>query len=475
MTKILSIDNQAGTVLVNLIDDSATCVFIGEGGERPLKGTGGLVTRTFTFRTTASTKALARTAANTFIDSLRKAITWHDDDLETNSIFLREAADGETAVRSLIVDFDATAVSDGSAIDAYQTMNIQLYIDVALTLQNHREEASKTAGTIANASTAQAIGHSFTLSVLDHTKPSRTLWDINGDTAAGTGVESDVLTRLWVGVMPYTGSDFVPIWLLQDADLHNNTSLTTDADMYDTNVAEVSNADFTATPGMALRVSLDVATVYTGAFIGPLAYAQAKGNYVALLRYKLTGAGTVLARGGVSYSSSGTYAYNEPRVLEDSGEWRFVNLGLVKIPPRGYRYEKQQIFSSGFDHLIGDTSIGVDAQRITGSGVLLLDTITMIPFYSYIALENVKLSNIFDTDILTYENLIPEAVSRKYNRSTLETYCNIVGINNWMLPIIRGTYLQVVLAAEREDEQVHDDPVAVSSVSVFKAYEGYHA
>lgn len=461
MARVLQIENFSTTTTINLLADTGISVFIGEGGNRPLKSGVGTVTRVFSFRITASTKALARTAANSFISSLTKAIDWHVDPLQSESWFLREAADGETAVRSLIVNFEASANSDGSAIDAYQTMNTAVYVDVALTLQNHREEVAKTTLTETNETTKTAIGAALTLSGSANTAKSRLFVPII------SSLSGSIMTKVWVGLRSITAAGFRPIWFFDHAeDLLNGTTETTETGSYGTNICKV---EFTTTT-MLPRARLNVYTQYN-AFSESAASGSAAGRYVALLRYKcLSAVGeTVLVRIGTDMSNGAPISYNEPRmVINDDENWWFVNLGVVSIPSHSIRQEELAT------DRIASCNLRIDAQCLNGTPDLILDTITFIPYDHYIYIEKCAISTLYTTTIYSNEDLQVGTITKVVATGNYAVQGTIVEKNDFMYPPAT-TSVVMVYAAEKADGQFHANDLDNGAIQIYEAFDAYNA
>ena len=456
MAKILNIQEFDGTVLVDLISDTGACVFAGEGGRRPLKTGNELITRAFRFRITAASKVAARTSANTFIAGLRQAVRWNEDSLQSNSIFLGEAADGETLVRSLIINFAAAAAVDGSAIDAYQTMNTELFVDVALTVQNFREEASKSAP-LFTGSASGGIGSAELFHTSNHTARSRINMEIDTPTIIDLSPDFPAtVTKLWAGIYRRVGADFNHLWSADDISFGLETTTATVAGSYST---LVTDTNFTDTD-MKHRGTFVVSTIYGGVNVG-----HAVGEFVALLRYKTSAIGTYLVRGGTGYTA-GTVAYNETRLLDDSQEWRMMSLGVVKFPPSGLRQETATIFG------IDNVALGLEAQRLSGSGHLYMDTITLIPYEQFIHVDNLYMTSSSDSRIVTHENGETEAFSEDVTNLGFGT---ILENKNWGFPTILDTYNVMVVASEREEVHELGDTIRITDFDIYKAYEAYHA
>lgn len=475
MTKILALENFLASTTINLIDDTAACVFVGEGGRRPLRSTDGAIVRTFSFRFTASTKALARTAANAFITALRQGLDWNENDLSPYSWFLKEAADGETAVRSLVLNWDAWATVDGSAIDAYQTMNTSIYVDLALTVQDHREEATKTTLTVSSASADYAIGKKLQLGVTAATDLSRLFFKLTSS-LTGTGV---FLYRVWVGLMPapeitaiLPDENFQHIWKFDNWDtdiLGTDSTETTSTGSYGTNIVKTT---FATVATMARRALLNVQDIYAAASATDYAF-QARGEFMVLLRYKVdSGTGTVLARLGVSGSIADAVAYNEAVLLDDSGSYRFAEMGVIKIPPRGLRHEMT------VPDIFGSVCLTLDAQRLSGNATVVWDTLTLIPYKHFLSIEDADIRSTRSLNVITNEGFDVYPFIGDDETGYFIQNVTIKESRNFMYPIgflysgVRR--VQVVIAAERETSQIHGDNIDHVSFSIYEAFEAYN-
>lgn len=460
MAIVLQLENFAASTTINLAN--ATGIkFLSSSYERDMSYTvtGEDVVRVYRFIATSTTKALARANLNAFVALLRKAIRWGEDDLLAESIFLREQADGETAARMLVKGFKVTGVTPIAGLSPLQQLQKEIVFDVAFTVQNHREEPAKTAMFEAEESDAYAIGKKMLLFNTAHTAPSRLFGELKTS-------ELTTFTRMWIGLMPFVGSYFQHIWEFDFGAPGTDTTETTSAGSYGTNIHSVS---FATTAGMATRSILVLSLIYDAASAGAY-YAHARGEYYALLRYKITGSGTVTARLGQAYAVLTTpqVAYNEPRLLVTSGNWRFAPMGIVKFPPRGNRQEVNSIW--GF----GNLALYIQAQKLSGSPTLILDSITLIPYHSFLHVDNMQIAGDIVTKFVTHENLKTEAISMTTIPAVVYQYANIAEERNWLMPVPASGYVQVVYAAEQAASQVYDDNLDNNAFSIYEAYEGYN-
>ena len=459
------IENLAWGSEIDLNSDTNIKALTNEPIERPLSfyTMSDRVTYVFRFKVAGTTKANVRTNANALVSKLRGAIEWRDDIFESQSVWYAQSADGETLTRQLIVDYELRAITE-SAFTPFQSVKDEVVVTLSLTCQNHSEERQRRAFTMTDITAdANAIGRSILLSVSDHTKLSRIITEINSGT--------DSIERLWIGLMRYNGADFQHLWELEDGTELNGSGTTTQTGSYATNVVEVDNTDFTTHTDMTARSRMSMDDAYS-----TVNYDHGKGEYLALLRYKLSATGTVLARIGISYSATSGVAYNEPRLLDDSTNWRFAPMGVVSFPPRGLRFETTlaQLGGGAYALSMKETTLWIDAQRLAGSCALYLDTITLIPYRHFISLDNTGLGSGKALHVHTHEHMITEAITRNTTSDYVEDYATVTEIRNWFAPTITGTYLQMVIAGEGDTQQVKDDTIDVYGFDIYPAYEGFN-
>ena len=456
MAVTLQIENYDVSTTVDLINLSGVTM-LATNLKREISYTGedGLITRTYTFRVTGSSKANARSNANSLVTLLRQAVNWNEDDLEAESVFLRDAADGETATRLLIKGFEATVYTRLPGADPYQTSSTGIFVKAAFTLQNHREDISET-GLTAVSSSGASIGKKYTLSSsAAYTKPSR-IQELT------FSVGSNPTDKFWIGIQPYTGGDFQPVWELDKGTVQTDTVATgTTTGSYSTNTLIT---DFATNAGMTLRLKTAIGDHYTTP-------EDARGKYVALLRYQLPSSNAVIARIGVH--NGGQTSYNEARLLTDDGVWHFANMGVVKLPPHGWR----QLTTATKVLVMDAVFIFLGAQRLSGSGSLIMDTLTFIPYHSYIHLTDCNAYTGYVQYIITHENFLTESFTGTYTGDDIRQWAVIAEQNNWLSPIpARGAsdYLQMVIATETKSSgQVAADSIVNLTRDIVPAWEVY--
>lgn len=441
---------------------------------------GEAIIKSYTFRATGTTKAAARTAVNTFVGLLRDGVEWNEDTLKDEATFLREANDGETSLRMLLINYEVKAIPQNASsgqLGSHQSHAKDIFFVVAFTLQNHRELSSQTTLTFPYETNAYSSGFSITTRGAETTKESRVALQISSTETSGNRQ-----TRLWIGFKAdsdYPTTEFQPVWLCDHASsLGTDTTETTSAGSQGTNIAKVS---FTTDESMKPRIYMNVNDAYDGLGRAESTY-HARGRWATLIRYKVDSGsnGNIFCRIGTApdvAKSTYSVAYNEPRLLDNSGAWRFMEGGVVTIPPQGYREA-----TSSSTIIIDKAYVVIDCQRI-GAGAdrtVVIDSVTFIPYDHYIRLSNLYLDENYNVNVVTNEDLSVEAfVSTVGGGTSFFQRATILEINNFMYPISiptgSGTFsARMVIASEQEGAQVYDDNLDYSFVKVYKAFEAYN-
>ena len=435
MAAVLRIENYAATTYVDLISDDVKI----ERGVPSFKldPNDTQTTTVFRLRFNASTAAGIRTDFNELIVLLDQARKWHRDDLEANSVWLRWAADGETAKRSLIYDYGITN-NAGVALDPLQLINRQLMIDLAITHDAEAEDVTSLTWVVYpyggdnyayyqlyNGSTTEAYGD----------RGSR-IGFFKLDPGAGT------INKIWLGIreVTYSAIDYSSkinyVWAAEDVTIAGTgMASTTSAGSYGTNVYE---NDFTSNSGsnaLALRIAFTIIN-----HIDSFAESNAlKGPFQVLLRYKLEASTDVAVRMGVS-DSADTYtkaAYNSFQYdLDDDAAWHWLELGLVKFPNQALRVMNIAASTNGETVDISQSTIWIDTERISGTGSLFIDCIQLIPYDHYIAVSGLKCdATSYPATIFTNENMTTDAYTRLALASdAIYSVGEAEAINDWKLP-----------------------------------------
>lgn len=469
MAKTFELQGPDGTQLLDLMNYTGVAL-VDEPMDRPLSyKAGALETRVFRFTVTGSTRALARSAANAFVAALRTAVRWTEDDLLENSVFLAEAAEGETVTRKLVVDFSAAIDKRGKTNHAFQEFSFRIVVSVAITTQNqHEEETAKTLSTTGTPSN-QANGSSVILRDVTQNPVMSRDSRISRMQLTSSVSSGNALNRLWVGIMPYSAAvntAYPYAGLIWRADQALGSA-------YDVALASSSGSVGAQVMRISFTDALLQERVYF-AFSDPDFWEPPPGEYLILMRYKVNSGGTVMARMGSAYATGAglTPAYNEARLLDNSGNWRLMPMGVIKFPARGARYEMR--LSGGGLVKAENTTLVFDAQRLTGSSTLDIDTIAFVPYKHFLWLEGIYLFTGSVLHIVQHESGDVEAFTRDASLNLL-AYAKVIESRNWSFPYSSDDYNPafVFWAAEREALHGATDNIALSTTSIYPTWEAY--
>lgn len=469
MAYTLRLENDIQLTLINFVNSSTVKLLVDGGLERPLSYNlpNGRSVRVFRLAISGATKAAVRATVNEMATLLRTAIWWEEDELLPRTVYLAQAADGETLTRELVHSYTLTAVSRGS-INPLQTAHNEVVLDLAITVQTHREEHQKTTLTESLATADYSLGRYSVLSGADNTKNSRMFLDVTSTDVTG-------YDDIWIGMQQYTGAaPLLHIWKLDYATaLGNDTSETTDGAAYSTNVPRTT---FTLNESMVYRVTCNVDDMYTASSASQSGgFHPHQGEYVALLRYKVSGTGTVFARIGTAGGAGKSYGYNEPRLLDDSGVWTILNMGVVRFPPMGFRVEATTT------NKVQACNLRIDAQRLSGTSQVYWDTITFVPYNNYIAMEDVNLKTGFKLAVRTNEKLDVEAYLMEDQGGGIWFYYAPVTIaeeRNFLYPVgykIDTTYYNRIVIAGHTAGNVATSNLSMSLLQIYQAFEAFNA
>lgn len=211
---------------------------------------------------------------------------------------------------------------------------------------------------------------------------TKTAIDIGGGTSAlSAAVAGDVPARLvkfslypnssssldnissaWVGFKTSrfgTAANFVPRWGLNSGFYGTDTSASADATAY---------SGYKITTTFGTDATMVQRSLTYAAFVSPSNSSDQRGTYLVLMRAKMSD-NTSISRAKIAYSFSGYFpVFRSPQTISGT-EWALFEMGSVKNPPsRSYNY-----------HNLGTFRIAVYADRVTGSGGLLCDSLILIP------------------------------------------------------------------------------------------------
>lgn len=477
MAAILQIENYDESDYVDLLDSTKIDLILSTNPFKISK-IDPLRTRSFQFYVTGADDVEVRTNFNELLEILQRASDWKDDDLLADSVWLREAPDNtptNVQTRQLITNWDVL-VNSTRFHDPLQAINSEAVVTLTITTQKELEFDDEEVATCNESvtSSGSAIGQLFTTGIYPWTGSTQGTEDARISVA---GIDSsDKLHKVWMGIKAYRhGYDayFDPVVKIEDGTVLGG-SLQTETGSYGTQVGRWRFSDESELDTMSPRWFSNIA--YDKGVFNENAKAFT-GEYMAIMRYKVMSGAigqTFAARLGTTFSvyySQGA-AYNDIQFLESDGNWRLINMGKVKFPPRGYR----QLLEDVSDPMRTATLILEMASLDTGEGVFI-DTITLVPYDHFISVEECNLSG-NKLNILTHENGDIESV--EVNTVLVEAYPRVTASNSWAIPYSDGfNTTLLVIAGEGVnvtgdyESDVSDSFTAVS-LDVFRRWKYFH-
>jgi len=375
------------------------------------------------------------------LDSLlASAGRWHTTRHDPQSMWLYHAAAGETAARRALIYEGSLAVLTAEGLDPMLT---NAAARICLTLTRHPLWEPVTSS-VQTADNHVLWGSKWTLSAIPGNEPAR-IRDLAVKPRFGGG---GPLYRLWIGLRePFAGTaNFDPVWELEDG-----TNGVGAADMADATASpgpasgakvQVGFAD----PTMQLRMSIQPSQAAIR--YGHMNYAHYAGNYQVLLRCKVTAGATAYIQLRVGYTNSATTIPIKDEFVSNSS-WRLIPLGVVSIPPHGYR---DQVAANSN---VGTTQLQIWAQHMAGTpatDTLDLDAISLIPADHYASIQGTEVEYRPGDDtpahFFTFEDDTELACGYRYGKPSLSIDPSR---NGFYLPVGQS---MIVVAGERETSHV---------------------
>lgn len=125
-----------------------------------------------------------------------------------------------------------------------------------------------------------------------------------------------------------------------------------------------TDCTFATSEALVRRVTCEVQDISAN-------YEDQRGEYLVLLRCKLSAAGEVRVRMAEGFSSNAAFRVHYRQSVTEASYWRYYPLGTVKIPPGGIQSDAR-VYSQYF-------ALGIDAERVSGSPTLYMDCLVMVP------------------------------------------------------------------------------------------------
>lgn len=281
--------------------------------------------------------------------------------------------------------------------------------------------------------------------------------------------------RIWVGMKPVasvngTASDK---WAAHTnfTDAYGMTKIDTNVDgakvASDALNSEVSEIDFTS-EAFAPRLFNQIPHTHED---------SSRGTYLVLMRLKVT-AGTV-ARVAMFYAwdnmnLQGGKADTYEDIYIDNSDWHFYEMGIIRVPPEGYRKERRGSGNEGLHNL----AIGISAERVSGTGSLFADYASWIPQEHFLYLSNAKAGGLTSNYTYIYTSEEGEVVGHNSRGGPTQHYQAEVTTKNWWWPTDAKKKFIVVTAADLffADNEAHDFNESVQvNLTIRPRYHSFNA
>lgn len=468
MAEVLRLENYAATSTFDLLSNIRVIA-----GSTRFQTRQGRVIETYRLVKQVALKTDIPTAARALEDMLIQMTQWHEDTLKDDSVWIRRAADQETAKRALVYGFEFQQV-DNEIRDTLMSFNPAAMYELAITRHASYEPISSV-----NASSltdADYIGG---------------MWDISGTLSGGAiagrlgamrfRVQQDIY-RMWAGIRELRGgsANFVPIIELEDGSFNSGTTSSVDATASPGSGTSKITTDFDSGAGasMVYRVNMG---------FDPLWATDAEcedqvGRYNVILRAKITVAGTQCGVKMVYGFVASIFDTDAPQVhypiqhvAPSHTNWGLYSLGTIDIPSGGLR--RQAIDNLTIGHIVRNHQLRIFAERSGGTGDLDMDCLILIPADHAIYIDGMAASITTDDDVwvFTHEDDTLSCYIEQAAGGDVVDFPAIssIGVNPWGYPAEGGI---LVVAAERKGNSNWGDTFDEFHIDdLYKRYLIYNA
>jgi hypothetical protein len=298
------------------------------------------------------------------LDLKIRQVGFYHNKIEKYAVWLRVKLTGETGGREALI---LSAKRSPAPLWSYEVRNpiegnyYLLKYTLALTRMPYWEDPTFTTGW--TSTSMSSVGGTYTYGAVTGDVPPRMYnTQIQTDGVSGTGSGN----KIWMGFRsPRFGTiaNFLPTWSLRkgaafDADTTGGTT-NSHSEAKD---GKITITTFATVATMLRRVTIRVSDVTSN-------YSDQRGTYLVLLRAALSTSGVVRARLADGLYSSPKFN-TRPRVLINATNFKMYEMGTVQIPSPA-RYSTKDLAPT--------YALAIEAERISGSAALWLDTVILIP------------------------------------------------------------------------------------------------
>lgn len=240
---------------------------------------------------------------------------------------------------------------------------------------------------------------------------------------------------------------------------------TADADALNGNCAEI---DYTGSAAWLNRISVPVPNHGT-------APDNQAGTYQILFRMRADTASevhrTAMFQSWDKIDNLYSVAETYQDVFVDSAEWRLYEMGVIQVPPENFRSARRELYEEFYQ-----LNIGLAAERITGSGNLLLDYMIWIPQEHAISLTNIEGHSGGAVNVITDEEDITFGHTTIWTPAW-EKFVHEISAVNWTWPSDPARKIIAVMAADIPDGDGHHPMVTdLTSLTfdIIPRYQSYN-
>lgn len=424
---------------------------------------------------------------------LNKAPLWWEDNTLDEGIYIHiETESSSSPRRSLIISWQRTDSSEGAS-DPLLDKSSMVISDWTITRHHAWEGEPASEFTHSNIAVSCNTGGAFvgttTNQNADHdgfeaeesadflndgTKPGRIVRTRIAIPQSTGGNDWD---KVWIGMKPVasvngTASDK---WAAHTVFTNAFGMSTIDGDIngaFTSSLAlngQCTDIDFTD-PSWQARMFNEIPHTHED---------SSRGTYLVLMRLKVEAATNTVARVAMFYSwdnpsLQGGKADTYEDIYIDNTDWRMYEMGVIQVPPEGYRTERRGTGNEGLSTL----AIGLSAERIAGTGSLYADYAVWIPQEHYLYIGNAKNAGSAGNYTYVYVSEDGEVIGHNSRGAPDHHYQCEISAKNWHWPADPAKKFIVVAAADMfiEDTEEHNFNKSLDiQVTVRPRYHSFNA
>lgn len=439
---------------------------LADGGWIPQVAAGdGIVTETFTFRAKATSNNNLATRFQILDDWITR-VNYYRSAAMRIAVWLRVKVDNESEYRQALV----TSLSYQVGSSPYgATWQINTFVDTVTIVIDRTAFWEEITSQFDDAFAEVNYFKSTATAAIGGDVPARIFKA--GILALDTANEQN---SAWIGFKDAryfdpTSANFLPGRALfaYAAGVGTDATFIDDADAIVTKALQITFA----TPTLVQRHNLPLDAV---AFFSPpssittaqLSTDHTSGDYLVLMRAKTTSTAVTRARIKVGYKDAPTADRVYPRVAISSTVYRLYEMGFITVPPQRLSgLSNQGLFS------VLSAAIKVDAERVSGTGNLIIDAYILIPLDGAIKLytDGGYLGFMPPSAITCQIETTPNGEVFGYTTDSVASITDTCQISNftWSIPVALNATPQVIVIASSGDTTGSEKTVSYAAALTY--------